>query len=543
MHNRTHHRRPYALTRAFALVVLAAAVSTASAAGLAPAKEWTPQRAAHLLRRAGFGGSADEIARLHEMGIEAAVASLVDYQAIPQTDPYFASTYVPHPRNVRRLAQSLPEGEREELGEHVRVINRAQLVEFRAWWLRRMTVTPRPFEEKMTLFWHGHFTTGAQEVKLSRPIIEQNRMMREHATGKFEDLLKRICRDPAMILYLDSASSRKENPNENFARELLELFTLGEGHYTEKDIKEAARAFTGFTVEPEGFIFRSRWHDGGEKTFLGVKGRFRGEDIAGILLKQPRTADYLAERLLRFFVNGEPSRELIGAMAAKLRSTGFDIRETMRTLLLSEAFYASDVMGNHIKSPPEFVVSTIKSLGLDPQACDWWGLSMMVGEMGQELYQPPNVKGWDGGVAWVSAATLVKRQQCAIALIEGMPARAVERRTERLTELSHIKEQVEEKLGEKAGVKFAPLQVPSVRQERYDVASLLEGRKEWTAAALVAHIADRLLSVELPPRAQSGLVDMLGSPDKTIDATDRDDVRTVEKLLQAIMTLPEFQVS
>ncbi len=510
-------------------------------AGLAPAKEWTPQRAAHLLRRAGFGGSEAEVQRLHEMGIEAAVASLIDYESIPQTDPDFVLTEVPHPRQVQRAVRGLPEGERQELGEHIRVLNRAGLAEFRAWWLRRMAVTTRPFEEKLTLFWHGHFTTGAQEVKQSRLVIQQNKMMRRHAAGRYEALVKQICRDPAMIHYLDSASNRREMPNENFARELLELFTLGEGNYTEKDVEEAARAFTGYTVEPEGFIFRSRWHDGGEKTFLGVKGKFRGEDIVEIILKRPRSAEYLSERLLRFFVGGSPSSELVGAMAARLQSTDFDIRETMRSLFSSEAFYAADVVSNHVKSPVEFVVSAVRSMGIDPQSCDWWALSNLVGEMGQELYQPPNVKGWDGGTAWISAATLVKRQQCAITLIEGLPERLVERRSERLAELSHIRDEVKEKLGDRVELKFAPIQVPSVRQPRCDVKQLLAERESWTTGPLVDRLAERLLCVPLSPAARDALVELLGG-DKPVRLSDRDHVRAVERLLQAIMTLPEYQL-
>lgn len=510
--------------------------------GLTKARDWTPERAAHLLRRAGFGGSSDEVKRLFDRGLDGAVDFLVDYDKIAQTDAAFITHKLPLPRAARAAAEATKD-EREEIGQQYRLLNRAQLVEFRAWWARRMAATPRPFEEKMTLFWHGHFTTGAEEVKFVKPIVCQNDMMRGLATGKFGALLHRVCRDPAMILYLDSASNRKEHPNENFARELLELFTLGEGHYTERDIKEAARAFTGYSVEHSGFVFKQRWHDAGKKTFQGQKGDFDGDDIADIILDQPRTAEYLAQRLLRFFVTTEPPTELIRATAAKLRSSDYCLKETMRALFRSEAFYAPRVMGEHVKSPAELVVGAVKALDIPPDKCDWWGMAMVMGEMGQELYQPPNVKGWDGGTAWISAAALVKRQDFVMAAIDGLPEGTMERRRDRMAELKTVKEEFAAHFDDEAAIEFAPTQVPMVRQTRYDPAAVLAGKERWTAGDLVDHVTSLLLSTKVGDDTRAFLIKELGGPEKSFETKAKETTKAVGRLLKAVMSLPEFQVS
>jgi len=310
-----------------------------------------------------------------------------------------------------------PPRRRGELSEAERkAFQREQVrfgLEMRSWWFAEMLATDSPLTEKMTLFWHNHFVSSQQKVRFPKLLVDQNRLLRENALGNFGTLLHAIARDPAMVLYLDSAQNRRAAPNENFARELMELFTLGEGHYGEKDVKEAARAFTGWSIDRQtgNFRFYRFLHDGGDKTVLGRSGAFDGDDVLDILLAQPATAEFLTRKLWREFVSPDPDPAEVSRIAAVLRQSHYAIRPWLRALLLSPAFWAPAHRGVLVKSPVEFLLGLVETLdvsGVDPRV-----LALASRQLGQDLFAPPNVKGWPGGDAWISSTTLLARRQMA----------------------------------------------------------------------------------------------------------------------------------
>jgi uncharacterized protein (DUF1800 family) len=289
----------------------------------------------------------------------------------------------------------------------------ARIRELRRWWLERMRSGSQPLVEKMTLFWHGHFATSIIKVKSSWMMWRQNQTFRENALGGVGEILQATTRDPAMIRWLDLARSRAGAPNENFAREVMELFALGVGNYSEDDVKAAARAFTGHRINPATmeFAFSRRLHDDGEKTFLGRTGRFDGDDIIGIILEQPACSRFLAGRIWEFFVYEDPSPATVEAAAFVLRSSGYQVRPLLAAIFRSREFYSKPAMRTHIKSPVEWLVQTCVALETDlPESP---ALDNMLEQMGQSLFAPPNVRGWEGGRSWISSSTLVLRYNLA----------------------------------------------------------------------------------------------------------------------------------
>ena len=274
----------------------------------------------------------------------------------------------------------------------------------KGWWWTELIATPSPLTEHMVVFWHNHFTSSLRKVKLPDLLYRQNALYRQHALGNFATLLRGVARDPAMMVYLDTNQNRAAAPNENFARELMELFTLGEGHgYTETDVREAARAFTGWRYRPgTGAVFDRRVHDAGRKSVLGETGAFTGDDVIDILLRQPRTAEFLTEKLWREFVSSEPDAALVRRLAARFRETGYEVAPLVEALLLTDAFRAA--RGTLMKSPVELVGGTFRLFGASPR--DPRVLSVLGRSMGQDLFDPPNVKGWPGGFEWVDTANL-----------------------------------------------------------------------------------------------------------------------------------------
>jgi len=283
-------------------------------------------------------------------------------------------------------------------------------IELRSWWLTEMLVTPSPLTEKMTLFWHNHFVSSQQKVRSPQLMYRQNVLLRRHALGNFTMLLHAVARDPAMVIYLDSASNRKGQPNENFAREVMELFTLGEGHYTERDVKEAARAFTGWGVDPDRgeFVFRRLAHDDGVKTVLGRRGNLDGDAVLGILLAQPQTAELIVAKLWREFVAPDPDRGEVRRIAQVFRESGYEIRPALRALLTSDSFYEPGNRAVLIKSPVELVVGTLRQFSF--ATGEPLPFALGVAALGQSLFSPPNVKGWPGGEMWINSTTLLARK-------------------------------------------------------------------------------------------------------------------------------------
>ncbi|MBX6752696.1 MAG: DUF1800 domain-containing protein [Thermorudis peleae] len=345
----------------------------------------------HLLRRAGFGLAPNEVTTWQSLGWDNAVDRLVNYEQVANHDlEALLAQY--------HFDLTTPNG-------------------IRLWWLVRMAYTARPLEEKMTLFWHGLLTSSLGKATPSE-MIRQNQFFREHALDNYGVILKGISRDVAMMRWLDLAENRVGHPNENYARELMELFTMGPGHYTEVDVREAARAFTGLVLRKDGNDYVSAFvpsqHDRGSKTFLGRTGNFGPDDIVDIILEQPATAPFLATKLLRFFVTPTPSPELVERIATTLQKTNYSIKAAVKDILLLPEFREPSAYRSLIKSPVEYLVGAIRQLGAHgnlqfaPQALKL---------MGQDLFAPPNVAGWPGGTSWLNSGTWLARLNAANTLV------------------------------------------------------------------------------------------------------------------------------
>jgi uncharacterized protein (DUF1800 family) len=336
----------------------------------------------HLLRRAGFGPSAAEVEAYGALDFEAAVDRLIaGLAAPPPSDPPGLDVYRPG--------------------------------SISAAWLERMRSSPSPLAEKLTLFWHGHFATSIRKVDDPKLMWQQLQTLRRLGGGRFVDLAAAVSRDPAMIRWLDGNSNRKGIPNENYARELMELFTIGRGNYTESDVREAARAFTGWGAENGAFVFRREYHDASSKTVLGKSGDFDGDDVVRVLASRPECARFVSRKLLVFLSHPEPTDAEVAAAAAVFTKTNGNIADVVRHVFLAPAFRSPEAYRATVKSPAEFVVGAIKVAGLD--AVPSWAVDA-TGRMGQTLFAPPTVKGWDGGRAWLSAGALLERMRFAARL-------------------------------------------------------------------------------------------------------------------------------
>jgi uncharacterized protein (DUF1800 family) len=376
----------------------------------------TLEDARHLLVRTGFAALPREIAAFEGLTRAEAVRRILAGARSEAATPPPAWTH--NPTLLRPPGRDASEEERRAYGKR-RADERLQMT---AWWYREMVETPSPLTERMTLFWHNHFTSGFRKVRAPILLYRQNVTLRRHALGNFRKFVHAIAADPAMILYLDSAQNRRGKPNENFARELLELFTLGEGQgYTEADIKEAARAFTGWTIDRDNgaFRFRRDLHDEGEMTFLGRNGRFDGGDIIEILLTKGRVAEYITEKSWREFVSETPDPAEVRRIAAKFRSADYDIKVLIGELLLSPRFWDPANRGRLVQSPVELIAGTLRQFALPLP--DDLTLLRLGRALGQEPFNPPNVKGWPGGTAWIDANTLLLRQQLLRRLMAGAP--------------------------------------------------------------------------------------------------------------------------
>jgi uncharacterized protein (DUF1800 family) len=343
--------------------------------------------AAHLLRRAGFGGTPDEIRRFAAVPASEAAAMLV---AVPSAN----SIAPPSEADVDG-----PLGKRE---------TRESLVALQLWWLNRMLTTPAPLQEKMTLYFHGHFTSRATP-RFPRITYNQNALFRRNATGNLRDLTAQVSIDAAMLIYLDGANNVASHPNENYARELMELFTLGVDNYSENDVRESARAWTGWRVArtTDTVRFDPRLHDGGRKTFLGRTGYFGGDEIVSIIFDQPECARFFAASLLNLFVYNDPEPELVDAVARAIRVHDFELAPVLRAILASNVFYSPRAYRALVKSPAEFVIGTYKALGLP--SVDAMAIESLA-QMGQRLFFPPSVAGWPGGQNWLTSGTMIARQ-------------------------------------------------------------------------------------------------------------------------------------
>lgn len=278
------------------------------------------------------------------------------------------------------------------------------------WWLEQLHKTHYPLWERMTLFWHNHFTSSLKKVIWPQWMFKQHQLIRKHALGNFAELLHAIAKDPAMLSYLDGSKNIASSPNENFARELLELFTLGVGHYNEQDIVNVARAFSGWNLNPAKaeFLFRAHEHDNNQKQFLGKTGNFDGTDIIKIILAQERTAEYIAEKFWKEFINyDQPNPAIIKEWAIAFRSSGYEIKALLLKIFNSEVFWDKVQRGVLIKSPVEFTIGLLRELQIPFN--EYTALRIANQQLGQELFNPPDVKGWRGGQDWITNTRLIRR--------------------------------------------------------------------------------------------------------------------------------------
>lgn len=398
---------------------------------------FTTAHARHLLWRAGFGGTPEQIQTLAAWGASRSVDYLLDVDAVPfdgvSTD-LFKNDIMRSPTAEERLAQrNAARAQDEESLARFRVMrqqaersDRLQIREVQEWWLARMIQTPRPLEEKMALFWHGHFATSYRTIENSYHMFRQNQLFRANALGNFGKLMYEIIRDPAMLAYLDNNDSRKGRPNENLARELMELFSLGVGNYSENDIKEGARALTGYTFYENDFVFRREDHDSGRKNILGRSGTLDGDGFVTAILEKRATSRFIAKKLYRYLIADLPdrdkdmdaeTREFVDDIASLLISKRYELKPALRRIFLSRHFYSDGVMGQQIKSPVQLIVGAVRSLRTPVR--DLGTLLDASDLMGQSILFPPSVKGWDGGRTWINTSTLFVRQNVLTYLLTG----------------------------------------------------------------------------------------------------------------------------
>jgi hypothetical protein len=602
-------RRPFTIAVLLAVTVPVTALTVSHAAApadwagdlspIAPG-EWTSERAAHLIERAGFGATPEEIARLAKLTPEQAVTDLVDYESTasdlkpfdesiiwdPGMDPFPPSraeaVRIARERGEGLGMKLLPQGAQRRLQPVVDKFfyglysNQIETQRLGLWWANRMLATRRPLEEKLTLFWHGHFATGENKVRDYRMMLRQNEMFRARASGAFRDLLVGLLKDPAMLVYLDNGENVKAHPNENFGRELLELFTMGVGNYTERDVREAARAFTGWTNDVLAFKFNADQHDAGEKAFLGRTGPFNGEDIVDIILAQPVTAEFMAGKMYRFFVRDEIDAAVKKELGRTLRESGYQMKPLLKRIFLSKDFYSADTIATQIKSPVQLVVSTYKKIGLReiPTNPDF---GRMTGSLGQSLFNPPNVAGWAGGRTWITPSTLLNRGNMFRAVLfpdvknfrppdrtmSATDSRVGIRFTQGLSMTEATREDVDagtmaesnmmidrdEEYNTRYGgykgmlLAFERTKLIPRRTASIDLTAMVRTAGADTVEKVVDHFARRFLSVPLGERDRSVLVEFLRGKlgSGSIQESERLE-ESLRELLYLVLSAPEYQL-
>jgi uncharacterized protein (DUF1800 family) len=445
---------------------------------------WDRKKVGHLYRRAGFGATVAELDAGVEAGFEKTLELVIEGR--PESEEFVRTSAFM--ASERSMPAGSPQGR------------------LSAWWLDRMLKSAHPLREKMTLFWHNHFATSNAKVLNARFMLGQYHLMQKDALGSFRAMLVEMGIDPAMMVWLDTAGSTKGNPNENYARELMELFSLGIGHYGEKDIREAAKAFTGYEVKNGQGTLNARLHDTGEKTVLGKHGQFKGEDIARICLDQDACPRFVAGKLYRFLISesDNPGAEVIDSLAEQYRKWDFDTGKLVAMMLRSDLFFSPAAYRTKIKSPVEFAIGIVRGLEGTAGALP---LAGAIEELGQVLFAPPSVKGWDGGPAWLNAQTLLGRNNLALALTSTEDSR------------------------------FA---------NRCDPALALAKSGAKTDAEVVRYLLDVFLQLDVPEATRHKLTDYLaqakGVKYPVYWSTDDMTNHRLRAVAHLVLTLPEFQL-
>ena len=468
-------------------------------------------KAAHLLNRAGFGGTPDEIEKVRKLGPGAAVDWLLDFPDAgaetqdPEDLPDLSAVegFAKNFREMRKMFLGKTPEQRQQIRMLLQRGNRDALFATSRWWLNRMAYGPHPLQEKLTLFWHGHFTTSFRDERSAWLIWRQNELLRRKAAANFKALVKEISRDPAMLQYLNNNQNKKGKPNENYARELMELFTLGIGRYTEDDVKEAARAFTGWASEGDEFVFRRGQHDDGVKKFFGRIGNLDGDDVIELILRHPACSPYVAGKLFRFFAYEDLEPGIDASLGQVLRDATYDLRPALKMLFRSKAFYSPKAIGAQVKSPIQLVIGTVRMLGLElpPLPLLQRGLS----QMGQVPFNPPNVKGWPTGEAWINSATLFARYNTCVFLTGGnVPG---------------------------AGPRQWPL---SDENPKPRLRAKFKPESAGTAEETVDYWVSRLIQRPIDAQKRKVLIDSLGD--------GAGDEETVRRMVQLVVSMPEYQL-
>lgn len=482
-------------------------------------KKWTRGDARHLLNRAGFGGTQGEIDRLFSMGREGGVNFLLGggEAQVELVRPKWATLdevirqrkeRATSRNEFRKKAKGLSAEEaaklRREMQRRYARVRRLQRSEAQSWWFQQMLETKSPLVEKMVLFWHDHFPSSIQKVQFPPLLILQNDLFRRFALGSFRDLTKGVVTDPAMLLYLDLQKSSKKQPNENFSRELMELFTLGEGNYSEDDVKEVARAFTGYKLDGKsgGVSLRKFAHDDGEKVIFGERGKFSGMDVVELIFQREECAEFLARKLWVYFCNEKPATEVVKGLAKVLRDADYEVGPVLREIFLSREFYEQRVMGEQIKSPVQYMIQVLKDLEVR-EAPDGFAL-LGQNQLGQALFLPPNVAGWDWGKAWVNTNTLLTRYNLAGRLIKGgFGGRKAARKKRFLPDFEKL----------------------AAREDRKNAEELVKG------------LAERFFSVPLPEKAWRSFVEYAEAKEDK-EFSDRE----LGELCHLMMSTPYYQL-
>ncbi len=434
---------------------------------------WSRQLACHFFRRAGFGASPAELdASLKLTPAELAWRFVRDRA---EADDF------------RSQADALADT----------IVAGGDPKQLAAAWTYRLLYTPNQLLEKVTLFWHGHFATSADKVKDPHMMWAQNQLLRKHALGSFESLVQNISQDPAMLIYLDSDTNRKSHPNENFARELMELFCLGEGNYTEQDVQQLARCFTGWEIKNKKFRKNIYQHDNGEKQLLGSRGNFDGEEAIKVVLSQEAMPYFIVGKLARFFVFDEPhpSRAMLEPLAVEFRENGSEVGPIVERIISSNLFYSQHAIARKIRSPIELAIGMLRSLGGTTNTIR---LAESLTQLGQGLFYPPNVKGWDGGRAWINSSTLLGRANLVRQLLDH----------------------------------------ESTRFEAGSLQDYVRSHALKSPEEIVRWFSGLLFATPLTEVLQSNLVDLLGAPNDAAAPTESD----LRDLIHALSTLPEFQL-
>ena len=480
---------------------------------LNPAEEWASWKpsgadpfdarwAGHLYRRAGFGATPVELQNAIRDGLDATLERMFSNAKTPAK-----------PAPIQN--PTLPAG----------------AIQIRVDWLQRMLSGSEPIRERLTFFWHNHFATSIAKIKDARLMQRQNDLIRKYALGKFGPFLREMSRDAAMLIWLDSNQNVKSHPNENFAREVMELFSLGVGNYTEKDVQDAARAFTGWHVtnpqEPDPkYVFHSNDHDHGTKKILGQTGEWDGDDVIRILLEQPACSKFLVRKLYAFLIdeNVAPPDALIQPLARDLQKADYDVGVTVRTILKSRHFYSAHAYRQKVKSPIDYILGVARMLGTSSTGAIVMSPHQLIGSLelqGQQLYQPPNVKGWEGGKAWLNTATVLARHNFGSAIANGM---------------KELNLEALKSTGATFVVTSDPL--PRIldmvrRAHKIDPEDLPE------PVHVVDYLSYILLQDDLTPKASARMIAHLD----TAGSNPNDFRQCCRDVLAAILTLPEYQLN